>query len=203
MDSLKQDKGLGTTVIGLSGLARSGKDTLCELLIEEFKSQGIRAKRFALADELKKDLQDLCMRKFGIDPMCCSSEEKSIIRPLLVAYGFAHRKMSEGKYWTAKLQRKIFESMTLGHCDIAIITDIRYAEYEEDETFWLANRMCGILIHVSRLREDGTLILPPNSDEERNDPFIEKAAHFKIKWPTTDREGQLPFVKELIKNAYD
>ncbi len=41
-------------VIGLSGLARSGKDTAAEFLIKELTSIGSVSKRYAFADELKR-----------------------------------------------------------------------------------------------------------------------------------------------------
>ena len=42
-------------VVGVSGVARSGKNLFCDLIIEELAKQGYSAKQFALANALKRD----------------------------------------------------------------------------------------------------------------------------------------------------
>jgi len=44
-------------IIGVSGVARSGKDTLANNFVKIFKKIGIKAKRYALADELKREVK--------------------------------------------------------------------------------------------------------------------------------------------------
>ena len=87
-------------LIGVSGLARSGKDLFTTVSQDILKERGLKTERYALAYELKNDLKQLIHKKTGIDVFTENTEEKTIIRPLLVAYGDVMRKISEGKYWT-------------------------------------------------------------------------------------------------------
>ena len=172
---------MSQTILGISGVACSGKDTLCKLLINEFlQSYGVEARRFALADELKLQVRERCLREFGIDSTTCSGADKEKIRPLLVAYGKEKRLESNGQYWTGFLEKKIRGSGV----PVAIVTDIRYAYYQKDEVWWVKEQMGGSLIHVTQFdpktRKDTE---PPNEDERINDPLVKAQADFKIRWP--------------------
>lgn len=171
-------------VYGISGGAGVGKDTLCQNLISRFEENGIVAKRFALADELKARLRDFGIKEFGLDILHCSRVDKDFLRPLLVCYGKLKREQSEGTFWTSLLKEKIDND----NCDIAIITDVRYTVYSRDEVFWVKNVMNGKIVHVSRydLQENGDKIyLPyPNEEEAKNDPLIREMADFKFEWPS-------------------
>jgi len=168
--------------IGLAGLARTGKDTFCQVLIGEFERMGIEAKRFALADELKKDLDDFLISKFGISAFTTDPREKKIIRPMLVAYGKAHRIKSNGSYWTSKLEPSVNEALFEGI--VPIITDIRYAEYEFDEVHWLRDTLGGFMVHLSRYDTGGKAIQPPNEDERVNDPKVFNLSDYSLFLPT-------------------
>lgn len=171
-------------IIGLSGVAGSGKDTLCQLLIKEFLKKGLSAKRFALADALKAEVKDWCIKSYGIDPENCSREDKALIRAFLVFHGNFRRKQSNGKHWTNLLEKEIAKSNN----HIAIVTDIRYDEYVEDEVFWIKNKMGGILIHVSLVEEDGRVLQAPNEEERRNDPRLKSKADISVGWPKSKSE---------------
>ena len=54
-------------LIGISGVARSGKDLFTTVAQEVLKQHGLKTERFALAYELKSDLKDLIHAKTGID----------------------------------------------------------------------------------------------------------------------------------------
>jgi len=116
-------------IIGVSGFARSGKDLFAKVAQNVLEKRGLKVEKYALAYELKNDLKDLIKTKVGIDVFTENTEEKNIIRPLLVAYGDVMRKVSEGKYWTGKIEQKIKQS----NADVIFITDIRYDVYPEDE----------------------------------------------------------------------
>jgi hypothetical protein len=66
-------------IIGISGKAQSGKDTLCQYLRMAFAQKGIRSQRIAFADELKRvigqDLFDLSHNQMY------TSEGKTIVDP--------------------------------------------------------------------------------------------------------------------------
>jgi len=91
-------------IIGISGVATSGKDTLCNLISRYLTQKNIEAKRIALADNLKNDLKDFILDKFSIDICKSSPEEKSLIRPIMVSYGRIRRSISKGTYWTSKVE---------------------------------------------------------------------------------------------------
>ena len=86
---------------------------------------------------------------------------------------------------------------------INIITDIRYAEYPEDEYFWLKNKANGILIHVSRydqVGEERKYIQPANPSEERNDHKVKKLSDFSLNWKTEKNYRDMIFnSRKLLK----
>ena len=115
-------------MIGISGFARSGKDTFGEALQKILANYGIKAKTYALAHQLKIDIASFAKNEFGIDPFTKDNEDKKIIRPLLVGYGEAWR-IANPDHWLEILDSN-FEPRTL-----PIITDIRY-ENEADYNFY-------------------------------------------------------------------
>ena len=51
-------------ILGVSGLARAGKDTFVSIAIDILKENGIKAKQYSFANTLKKELEpfvrDVC-----------------------------------------------------------------------------------------------------------------------------------------------
>ena len=171
-------------IIGLSGLAGSGKDLFFSLLCER-----IRCKRFSLADDLKRDVRSFCKSKYGIDPLNCSREEKGVIRPFLIFHGAFKRRVSNGRHWIDSLDVKI-KKHNLKRSS-AIITDIRYSEFPRDEIHWLKEELNGKLIHISLYDEMvdhntkktfKSFLTPPNIEEETNDPILKENADYVIEW---------------------
>lgn len=180
------------TVIGLSGTAGSGKDLFHYLL-----SKRINAERFALADELKIELRDTIQKLYGVDILSCSREQKNALRDFLVFHGDYRRKQTNGRYWIDKLQKKINNQADVFKLNginnqIVCVTDVRYQFYEKDEIYWLKEEMGGILVHIKKYTLDNAgnkiFTAPPNEHEAKNDPLLQKAAHYKIEWP--DISGQ-------------
>jgi hypothetical protein len=173
-------------VVGLSGVARSGKDTFASILTYKLQQAGKSVKRIALADPLKSDVNDFLMKNLGISAFTTIPEEKLIIRPMLVWYGDAQRKRTNGRYWIDIAKKTIDET----NYDYYIITDIRYDVYEKDELYFLKNEVNGILCHISKFimlgnpfQPDHKLFVQPANDHEAdNDPKINAAAHHIIKW---------------------
>lgn len=188
------------TIVGIAGLARSGKDLFTTVAQRILEDRGLKTERFALAKELKMDLRPLLLERTQIDTFTERSDEKVIIRPLLVAYGAIMRTQSHGKYWTRKIEQKIEES----DIDVAFITDIRYDEYPEDERYWLQDHMNGKLIHISKYTVDDSsgdriYIAPPNADEARNNPLLKQKADVVIEWGDISEElGNTP----VTENGY-
>jgi uridine kinase len=165
-------------MIGITGVARSGKDTLYSLLERKFKEKNINTKRFALADNLKKDLNNFIIEKFNINLDSVSTSEKELIRPILVAYGKSKRQQTSGRYWIELLNKEI-----INQNELPIVTDVRYDEYERDEYSWLKKEKKGILIHISRIY-NGKIIEPANDEEYRNNLRLVDKADYKFMWCT-------------------
>lgn len=204
-------------IIGISGVARSGKDTLAKLLASELESLGYSSQLIALASPLKEDLDDFCWSNFGISSFTQNSEEKLVIRDMLVAFGNGKRRLTQGKYFTNLADSVIEES----EAEVCIVTDIRFDEYEEDELFWIKEKHQGKLVHVSRFdfaiideTEDGevvgfnerTFIQPANQTEAENDPRMKDAADYSFNWPTFDESYEQkcqPYVEKLVQWLID
>lgn len=190
-----------SNVIGLTGVARSGKDTFYSILKKYLKEKNIESQRIALADELKTELGDFVEKKFKINLNKCDGTDKELIRPLMVAYGKCRRIQTEGKYWTSLVDSKVKELKK--QSIIPIITDIRYIEYKEDEYAWLKNHN-GILIHISRKLDDGAFIPPANIEEKSNDNKLKAVADYSICWETCQDVNFLyELMQKHLKNIYE
>ena len=188
-------------VIGLTGVARCGKDTFYAILKKYLKEKNIESKRIALADALKKELEDFVEKKFKINLNTCEGPDKELIRPLMVAYGKCRRVQTEGKYWTSLIDQEI---KNLKEKNIVpIVTDVRYIEYKDDEYSWIKNHD-GILIHLSRKLNDGSLVPPANIEEKSNDNKLKAVADYCISWETCQDTNVLyELMQKNLKNIYD
>jgi hypothetical protein len=180
--------------IGISGSARSGKDTLCRALIRKFKKMNKKVERLSIAGDLiKKDLNSLIKNVAGIDTFTEITEEKELIRPLLVEYGKILRKKTKGRYFLDNFEEK--------PDTIHIIPDIRYCEYEKDEIYWLKNEKNGFLIYLERKN-----IKPANETEEKNNKIIKTIADTCIFWNSLNENDSEDikkideYAENLIKN---
>jgi hypothetical protein len=209
-----------TKVIGVTGLARTGKNLFCDIVTKQLKEKhNMRAKTYALAYELKKDCADFVNTKLGLDVFSEKTEDKNIFRDLLVWYGATKRKQTQGRYWIELLEKRItneleVENSLLGEpVDVVIISDIRFAEYEKDEVFWLKNELKGSLVHISkftygfptdgrhvRVINDKTkkiFVDPPNISEATNDPKIKAFADYKLEWEDV---GKVNLINDVYLN---
>lgn len=182
-------------IIGISGAARSGKDTLCRALIRFFKNKGIKATRMSIAgDTVKKDLKNLIKNKANINSFTEDSYEKTLIRPLLVEYGKLMRNKTKGRYFIDKFN--------FNNKIVTIIPDIRYAEFKNDELFWLKKEKEGFLIFINH-----EYVSDANETERLNNKIIKKQANFKLKWSTLNEKNPIDLNKinniaEKIGNLY-
>ena len=94
-------------LIGISGLARSGKDTLFELLSSKLNKEKVSSKRLAFADELKEECDDFLRSNIGISAFTEDNSEKEIIRPFLVCYGSKIRRRLNKNCWIERLSNKL------------------------------------------------------------------------------------------------
>lgn len=168
-------------VIGLSGVARAGKDTFAAILEKKLIAKGKTVKKIALATPLKEDCDGFLQEKLGISGFTQVPDEKILIRPFLVWYGDAQRKRTGGRYWIDKATEEIKNSSS----DYYIVTDVRYDAYEKDELYWLQREMNGIVCHVSRFTQEPTgrvFVEPPNEHERINDPKVRAKADHCVEW---------------------
>lgn len=177
-------------IIGISGLAGDGKDSLCNMLRDLFGSDGFAFERMAFAEEIKEECREALMSMYNINPLTCSREDKSTIRDFLVFYAKVKREESSGTHWVKKLDKKI-KALPKSKLDrIICIPDVRHAQYEKDEAQWIKKKK-GILIHVKKYRiEEGVAFnkfysIPVNSEEAHHTPKLEELADFIIEWQDT------------------
>lgn len=171
-------------VIGLTGVAGSGKDTFFSLV-----SKYIPFKRFSLADSLKNELRVSILLKYNIDILNCSRLDKEIVRPYLVSHAKEMRANSAGRHWINILNKQIEKSNEKFIC----ITDIRHAEYENDELYWLKEELSGSLIHISQFTKEKDafrFIEPANDEERKNDPVLRDNSDYRIHWKTDILEAE-------------
>lgn len=200
-------------VIGLSGFAGAGKD----LFFAELQKADPRFVRFALADELKRELNPFLKQMYGIDIFTCSRELKNKVRPILVEHGKIRRIDSKGTHWTNILKNQI-QAFQVGSPDaIVCVTDIRYDFFENDEVSWIQKEMGGTLVHISRyemvnihtqdeIYQSRKFQEAPNRDEAENDPKVKAKADYRVEWPTilnpdgsVNAELLQPYVTDFIK----
>jgi len=160
-------------IIGISGVARSGKDTLANGFVEIFKQFGIKAKRYALADALKHECRNFLKKNIGINPFTTNDEEKKIIRPFLVFYGTEMRRKLDEDCWIKALEKLRNDG------EIMIVSDIRY----ENEAKWIKDNG-GLLIHISRTLNSGETVPPANEQEKINDPIVAGLSDPCFVWQT-------------------
>ena len=189
-------------IIGLSGVAGSGKDLFFEIL-----SEHVNCKRFSLGDQLKSELREYCMFHFGIDPLNCSRKEKNLIRKTLVAHASIKRHLSKGRYWIEKVDPLIkdhfFQQVRDDKLDeYCCITDIRYNQYGNDEVSWLKNELGGVLVHISLFKiinSQKVFVGPANEDEASQDASLKENADYVYECEFI--EGPIEVVKKKLSKG--
>lgn len=169
-------------LIFLSGNAKSGKDLFADNACKFFRKQGLIARKFALANALKNNLEYFVQDSFGFSSFTNDPEKKELIRPIMISYGMAKRKQTNGKHWISQLSEYIIQHSNI--IDVGIVTDIRFAEYEDDELSWA--KKSGKLVFIERILENGEIVPPVCKDEEVNHPIIKHNADLVFQWKTSD-----------------
>ena len=176
-------------VIGLCGVAQSGKDTFCEIAIELFKKQNIQAKRVSFADALKKDVEPFLLEKIGISSFTTDIKEKTLIRDFLVSYGTKLMRKIDENIWINKVDQIVRQNIE--NNIVTIITDIRY----ENELIWVRDNFDGVILHLSRYLPDSTkLVCPANEEEEKNNPILQELANRSLSWCSAKDTNILKYI---------
>jgi hypothetical protein len=199
-------------LIGIGSIARVGKDFLADMLIEEFSKRGLVAKKYALANALKKFCELFLKEKLGIDVWTNDSQQKSQFRDFLVWYGKQKREITNGTHWTKITEKEIINDATdvlfdTGKDLYAIVTDVRYFDprFSNDEVCWVKESMGGILINLMRVDNDGNLINPANDEEKANMGRVAEVADFELLWETVDgdKEKEINLGKKYVSPLCD
>lgn len=196
-------------VIGVGGFARAGKDTFVKIARNILEKKGYTTHKFAFADTLKVELDPFLKHHYGISAWTENTDEKNIIRPIMVAHGCQKRFQTKGMYWVEQVDR-LLNHETTKTIDIAFISDCRFP----NEVEWVHSRK-GWFVHLKkytyrdavfeadmRMYDDA-----PNNEEAYNDPIIEKEADFRLELENAiNREYRLTGNKitpdSLIDNTY-
>ena len=190
------------SVIGIAGVAGSGKDTFGKIIGNVFENSGGKVNYLSFAAKLKSEVSEISKKLYDIDPTKCTREEKNLIRPLLLAHGAIMREKTQGQYWINSIKNLIIEN------NINIITDVRFCEYECDEVDWIQSNG-GIVVHITRFFEENgqrIYILPDNEYERRNDKILKSKANYSFSWPTNiskQKKYSEKFFKWLVKNYFE
>lgn len=151
-------------IIGISGNARSGKDTLGRNMVSILSDSGIKAKTFSFAHELKKSVDGFLIEQLGISAFTEDSDEKKIIRPFLVNWGTEIMRKKDSEHWIKSIEKKLSDNC------VNIITDVRF----ENELDWVKEKD-GLSVFLSR---EG--ISPANSYEEENNKLLSENVDLKF-----------------------
>ena len=190
------------SVIGIAGVAGSGKDTFGKIIGNVFENSGGKVNYLSFAAKRKAEVSEISKKLYDIDPINCTREEKNLIRPLLLAHGAIMREKTQGQYWINSIKNLIIEN------NINIITDVRFCEYECDEVDWIQSNG-GIVVHITRFFEENgqrIYIMPDNEYEKRNDKTLKNKADYSFSWPTDiskQKKYSEKFFKWLVKNYFE
>lgn len=157
-------------IIGLTGLARCGKDTFCKYAREYLKINNFESQRLAFADELKKDVDAFLIEKLGISAFTEVTEEKEIIRPMLTTWGTEIMRKKDDLHWVKKVEEVINENQKENI--VSIVTDIRFPNEIE-----YIHKIGGKIIHLTMIGNK-----PANDYERENDPLLRKNADCLVEW---------------------
>ena len=178
------------SVIGISGVARVGKDTFFRAIKKE-NPNGTMI-RVAFADELKEECNNFLMENVGVSAFTQDTNEKALVRPFLVTYGSQLRRKQDPDCWIKKVSRKI-KNLPSGNWKV-VITDVRYP----NELDWIHNEMRGTSIHISR---EG--LRPVNEEEEENDPILKRMCKNKITIPNFNEHTCEKNYTEFVSKMYE
>jgi hypothetical protein len=184
-------------VIGLHGTRGTGKDTLCEAM----RKVDHRIKRFAFADELKKDLKPFLHQYYSVDVFTVTGVDKEWIRPLLIEHGMAMR-ARDPLHWCRKTTDSIIASLDRAAPRTPLVTDVRF----ENEVKHLRYTFTGgreapfssfVLIDVTR---DGSP--PPTDEEEKHYRDVAAMADIHFHWGNDSTEEQCVKAHALLDDVY-
>lgn len=185
--------------VAFTGFARSGKDSFCSEFKEQLEdfSPNLNVNIVSFAEQIRQEVGVFMQEQFGISAWTEDSDKKNIIRHFLRGYGMS-RRSSDNLYFVKALEEKI--QRVYSSSDVVIVSDLRFAQFDQDELSWLHNKRKSLHIHICRYKEDskGNLekVKAPNEDEAANEEKLEKGADLVLNLPWED---DLAEFKNLVK----
>lgn len=188
--------------IAIGGMATVGKDLCGKIIIDILQKKGYKPQRFALADELKSDIDSFCKEKYNISAWTTNLEEKKIIRQILVAHGCIMRAI-QADYWIKRMEKSIDAS----NCNVVVCTDIRFtneAKFIHYKEGWFIH----IKKYIKETPDAGRTWVriyqkAPNEEEKLNDPLIQPLSDYKIEWEDLSYNNTIKINSdELVQNSY-
>ena len=159
-------------LIGVSGFARSGKDTFCSRASKFLEFHGHTCKTYSFANALKGELNELLLKHTGISAFTEIDSEKEVIRPLLVTYGTDVRRKLNPNCWIESIQDKIATDLSSNH--YVFISDVRFL----NEAEWIKSQG-GYLFNIQRHN-----VSAANKDEAEQYKLFHHFIDYRISWPT-------------------
>lgn len=173
---------LRPNLIGVSGFARSGKDTACKIFQTKLKERlGIDLDIVSFAKQIKQDCDQLLTTNLSISAFTEVPSEKELIRPLLVEYA----ELMKQKFGDTVWLDKAFQNGSRG-----IIPDVRFPI--EADTI---KKLGGIVVYIDKVG-----VLPANKLEEKNDKAMRDRADHIIRWP---HYGDLSMCEKDVDECLD
>ena len=172
-------------IIGIAGNARSGKDTLGKNFVKILADQGIKAKRYSFAHELKKSVDDFLIREIGISAFTEDEQEKKIIRPFLVFWGTDMMRKINNNIWVEKMEPSLYDN------HVNIITDLRF----DNELQWIKDNK-GLSVLIKR---DG--VDPANEYEKVNNDKMEKLVDSNFHMGNFDDDKLVELIANEVLNS--
>jgi hypothetical protein len=163
-------------IIGISGKKQSGKDTVCQIMLDKFKAKGYPAVRLGFADALKEEVAKGC----GVT-VNYIEQHKNNFRLILQGWGKDFRRdLISEDYWIVKLLDKV---NNLPDNTYVIIPDVRLLN--EFDTL----KLCGATI----LRVERDI---PTTDTHQSETDLDNAIFDNI----INNSGTLEELSDNVEN---
>lgn len=177
-----------TTMFGISGYARSGKDSFAKALQTILRAENITPPTASFAGLLKTKINTFLIQNAGISAWTRDDREKLIIRPMLVAYGAMMRAIDEN-YWVDAIAPSLQVAISEDH--FPIVTDVRYTNEAK-----MIKELGGKILVIKR--EGNTAA---NQEEEKNQPGVELIADEVISFFNTEKfeEEHLTSARNILE----
>lgn len=182
-----------TNIIGVTGFARTGKDTFFNYSSKILTKA--RCKRFAFADALKNECDDFLQKNVGISSFTEDALDKEFIRPFLVTYGTHLRRKKDENCWIKKVEKSIREEVSDSEKNFVFVTDVRF----KNEAEWIKS-LNGTIVEINR-SDFG----PANQEEHIQSSLIKPLVDITIQWPTFGNDKldlAIKFIKPVLNKKF-